>query len=114
MLHLKRLRVVRLQCNASCDAKCSAPHKRSRMMLSMTAAATSTPSTRACPTPSPSVFCNILRRYGDSALKKAAFSGHADFIKTMLAASANPNVCDGFMKSPLCVPSLKRSSSDKL
>jgi hypothetical protein len=45
---------------------------------------------------------NAVDNYGDCALKKAAFSGHAEFIKTLLAAGANPDVCDGFMKSPLC------------
>jgi ankyrin repeat protein len=44
---------------------------------------------------------NAVDNYGDCALKKAAFSGHADFVKALLEAGANPNVCDGFMKSPL-------------
>ncbi len=46
---------------------------------------------------------NAVDNYGDCALKKAAFSGHAEFITALLAAGANPDVCDGFMKSPLCV-----------
>jgi ankyrin repeat protein len=44
---------------------------------------------------------NAVDNYGDCALKKAAFSGHAEFITVLLAAGANPDVCDGFMKSPL-------------
>ncbi len=44
---------------------------------------------------------NAVDNYGDTALKKAAFSGCADVIKLLLASGANPDICDGFMKSPL-------------
>ena len=59
---------------------------------------------------------NAVDNYGDSALKKAAFSGNVDVLKTLLGASCDPNVCDGFMKSPLCVPPCLHmpSSSDKM
>ncbi len=44
---------------------------------------------------------NAVDNYGDTALKKAAFSGCADVLKLLLSSGANTDICDGFMKSPL-------------
>ncbi len=57
----------------------------------------------SCPPYCSGCDLNAVDNYGDCALKKASFSGHADFVKALLAAGADPNICDGFMKSPLLV-----------